>query len=35
MLTIPDWATGLPPQSEESVCGYYTKAKVALAGGKP
>jgi DNA polymerase len=29
MLTIPDWATGLPLQSEESVCPYYTKAKVA------
>jgi DNA polymerase len=34
MLTLPDWAAGLPLQSEESVCGYYTKAKAAL-GGKP
>jgi DNA polymerase len=30
MLTVPDWAAGLPLQSEESVCGYYTKAKAAL-----
>jgi DNA polymerase len=30
MLTLPDWATGLPLQSEESVCAYYTKSKVAL-----
>jgi DNA polymerase I-like protein with 3'-5' exonuclease and polymerase domains len=29
MLTTPDWAKGLPLQSEESVCPYYTKAKVA------
>jgi DNA polymerase I-like protein with 3'-5' exonuclease and polymerase domains len=29
MLTMPDWATGLPLQSEESVCPYYTKAKAA------
>jgi DNA polymerase len=29
MLTLPDWAAGLPLQSEESVCAYYTKAKVA------
>ena len=35
MLTVPDWAEGLPLQSEESVCGYYTKAKTALHGGKP
>ena len=31
MLTLPDWAAGLPLQSEESVCFYYTKAKAALA----
>jgi DNA polymerase len=35
MLTVPDWAVGLPLQSEESVCAYYTKAKTALHGGKP
>jgi DNA polymerase len=29
MLTVPDWATGLPLQSEESTCHYYTKSKVA------
>jgi DNA polymerase len=35
MLTLPDWAAGLPLQSEESTCSYYTKAKAALNGGKP
>jgi hypothetical protein len=30
MLKLPDWASGLPLQSEESVCAYYTKAKAAL-----
>jgi DNA polymerase len=30
MLTVPDWAVGLPLQSEESVCAYYTKAKAVL-----
>jgi DNA polymerase len=30
MLTLPGWAEGLPLQSEESACHYYTKAKVAL-----
>ena len=30
MLTLPDWAAGLPLQSEESVCGWYTKSRVAL-----
>jgi DNA polymerase bacteriophage-type len=30
MLTLPDWADGLPLQSEESVCPYYTKSKTAL-----
>ena len=30
MLTAPDWAEGLPLQSEESVAHYYTKSKVAL-----
>jgi DNA polymerase len=30
MLTLPDWAAGLPLQSEESVCPYYTKSKAAL-----
>jgi DNA polymerase len=32
MLIIPDWAEGLPLQSEESVCSWYTKSKVALRG---
>jgi hypothetical protein len=35
MLTVPDWAAGLPLQLEESVAHYYTKAKAALAGSKP
>jgi len=35
MLTPPDWAAGLPLQSEESVCAWYTKSKAALQGGKP
>jgi DNA polymerase len=30
MLTLPDWAAGLPLQSEESICAWYTKAKAAL-----
>ena len=30
MLTLPDWAAGLPLQSEESVCAWYTKAKAVL-----
>jgi DNA polymerase bacteriophage-type len=30
MLTLPAWADGLPLQSEESVCAYYSKAKAAL-----
>jgi DNA polymerase len=34
MLTLPDWAAGLPLQSEESTNFYYTKAKAALNGGK-
>jgi DNA polymerase len=34
MLTLPDWAAGLPLQSEENSCAWYTKAKAAL-GGKP
>ena len=34
MLTVPDWAAGLPLQSEESVCRWYTKSKTALSGGK-
>jgi DNA polymerase bacteriophage-type len=28
MLTLPEWALGLPLQSEESVCAYYTKQKL-------
>jgi hypothetical protein len=35
MLTLPEWATGLPLQSEESTCHYYSKAKAALRGGRP
>src|SRR5262245_29128291 len=35
MLTVLDWAEGLPLQSEESVCRWYTKSKAALRGGKP
>jgi DNA polymerase bacteriophage-type len=35
MLTIPDWAMGLPLQSEESVLPYYSKSKAALRGRKP
>jgi DNA polymerase bacteriophage-type len=34
MLTLPEWAAGLPLQSEESVCAYYTKSKAALTGGR-
>jgi DNA polymerase len=30
MLTLPAWAAALPIQSEESVCGWYSKAKAAL-----
>jgi DNA polymerase len=30
MLTLPDWAPGLPLQSEESVCPWYSKAKAVL-----
>ena len=33
MLTVPDWAAGLPLASEEASCGYYTKSKTALSGG--
>ena len=32
MLTVPDWAAGLPLASEEASCGYYTKSKTALSG---
>jgi DNA polymerase len=34
MLTLPKWAEGLPLQSEECTCSYYSKAKAALHGGK-
>jgi DNA polymerase len=30
MLTLPNWAAGLPLQSDEAVCRYYTKSKAAL-----
>jgi DNA polymerase len=30
MLTLPEWADGLPLQAECSACSYYTKAKAAL-----
>jgi DNA polymerase bacteriophage-type len=29
MLTLPEWAAGLPLQSEESICCWYTKTKAA------
>jgi DNA polymerase len=32
MLTLPDWAAGLPLQSEENICAWYTKSKAALGG---
>jgi DNA polymerase len=32
MLTLPKWAEGLPLQSEESACAWYSKAKAALGG---
>src|SRR5262249_47944392 len=32
MLTLPDWATGLPLQSEENSRAWYTKAKAARGG---
>jgi DNA polymerase I-like protein with 3'-5' exonuclease and polymerase domains len=35
MLTRPEWAAGLPLQSEEQVHAWYTKSKVALHRGKP
>jgi DNA polymerase len=31
MLMLPDWAAGLPLQSEEQICSYYTKSKAALS----
>ena len=34
MLTLPEWAEGLPLKSEETVRFYYTKSKAALSGGK-
>jgi DNA polymerase len=30
MLTLPAWAAGLPIQSEETVCAWYSKAKAVL-----
>jgi DNA polymerase len=30
MLTLPAWAAGLPIQSEETICAWYTKAKAVL-----
>jgi DNA polymerase len=30
MLTPPAWAAGLPLQSEETVCAWYTKSKAVL-----
>ena len=32
MLALPDWAGGLPMQSEESVWHWYTKSKAAVQG---
>jgi DNA polymerase len=34
MLTLPDWAEGLPLQSEESACARYSKSKATLARGR-
>jgi DNA polymerase len=31
MLTLPDWAEGLPLQSEEQICSRYSKSKATLA----
>jgi DNA polymerase bacteriophage-type len=33
MLTLPDWAKGLPLQSEEQTCSRYSKSKTTLARG--
>jgi DNA polymerase len=33
MLTLPDWAEGLPLQSEEQVCKRYSKSKTTLMNG--
>jgi len=33
MLTLPDWAEGLPLQSKESVGARYSKSKTALLKG--
>jgi DNA polymerase len=30
MLTLPEWAAGLPIQSEENACAWYSKAKAVL-----
>jgi hypothetical protein len=35
MLTVPDWAEGLPLASEEQILGWYSKSKIALSEGKP
>jgi DNA polymerase bacteriophage-type len=35
MLTLPDWAAGLPLASDESSCAWYTKSKAARRGSKP
>jgi DNA polymerase len=32
MLILPEWAEGLPLQSEEQICSWYTKSKSALKG---
>jgi DNA polymerase len=32
MLTLPDWAAGLPLASAESTCRWYTKSKAVLGG---
>jgi DNA polymerase len=34
MLTLPEWAAGLPLQSEENGCRWYTKSKAALQRDK-
>jgi hypothetical protein len=34
MLMVPEWAAGLPLQSEENICPWYTKSKTALSGSR-
>jgi DNA polymerase len=34
MLTLPEWAAGLPLASDEAVCAWYTKSKIRFDGSK-